>query len=332
MDNKLIILKKFFIFIALMFLLDFSLGLLLKKYYFLQKSGWDYRTTYVIDSLKSGVLILGSSRASHHYSPDIIEDSLKVSTYNGGRDGCGIFYYYGLLKSALRRYRPNIVVLDLRPFEFEKGQDDYDRLNILLPYFDANPELRPICLLRSKFERYKLFSRIYPYNSKLLSLMTTAFDLKRKINESRIKGYLIGDHKYNGPKPSEIFKNDLDTLKVAYFKKFIADCNLAKVKLIVCISPIYVRNPNNSSSIDVARKLCLAKGVPIYDYSKDPAYDNPKLFVDKYHLNRAGSTMFTKTFVSHMRAVLSSENIPPPAAKVAVKPIIAPAKNIRLHM
>ena len=36
------------------------------------------------------VLIMGSSRAHHHYVPEIISDSLGLSCYNTGKDGNGI--------------------------------------------------------------------------------------------------------------------------------------------------------------------------------------------------------------------------------------------------
>src|ERR1700750_706899 len=136
MSDKITILKKISLFIVLMVVLDWSIGYLLKKEYYSQKSGWDFRTTYVIDSVKSDVLILGSSRALHHYDPNIIQDSLHMTAYNGGRDGCEMFYDYGVLTSALKRYHPKLVVLDMRPSEFEKDQDGYDRLNMLLPYYD----------------------------------------------------------------------------------------------------------------------------------------------------------------------------------------------------
>ena len=307
MNDKIIILRKFLLFIVLMLLLDFSIGFMLRKIYFSQKSGWDYRTTYVINEVKSDVLILGSSRASHHYNPSIIEDSLKLSAYNGGRDGCTIFYYYALLKSALERYHPKVVVLDLRPLEFEQDQDAYDRLSILLPYYESHPEIRPICLLRSKFERYKLLSKMYPYNSKLFSSITTLFNLKRKINESQLKGYLQLDGVYDGSsKQIQSYANKIDTNKVAYFKNFINTCQTAHVKVIVCASPVFVKMLNTSKTIEMAKDICKDTHTPFFDYTNTAEFDDQKLFADYNHLNGVGAAKFTETFIAKLRATLNA--------------------------
>ena len=45
---------------------------------------------YVCKESNEDVLIFGSSRAKHHYVPDIIEDSLSMTCYNTGEDGNGI--------------------------------------------------------------------------------------------------------------------------------------------------------------------------------------------------------------------------------------------------
>jgi len=101
MDDKIILLRRFLLLVILMVVLDYSVGYFLKKTYFSQKSGVDYRTTYAINGVRSDILILGSSRATHHYNPSIIEDSLKMSAFNGGRDGCSIFYYCDRISNGI---------------------------------------------------------------------------------------------------------------------------------------------------------------------------------------------------------------------------------------
>ena len=307
MNDKIKILKKFSVFFVLVFALDFSIGFILRKIYFSQKSGWDFRTTYVINEVKSDVLILGSSRAAHHYNPSIIEDSLKLSTYNGGRDGCTVFYHYALLKSVLKRYHPKVIVLDVMPLEFEQDQNAYDRISALLPYYDSHPEIRPICLLRGKFERFKLLSKMYPYNSKLFSSITTLFNLKRKINESQLKGYLQLNNIYDGSaNPTTIYANNIDTAKVTYFKNFINTCRSEHVKVIVSVSPLYIKMRNNSKSIEIARNFCNDTHTPFLDYTKATGFEDRKLFSDYNHMNGTGATKFTEIFISKIRTTLNS--------------------------
>lgn len=67
---------------------------------------------------KHEILIMGSSRAHHHYVPSIFEDSLGYDCYNAGYDGNGVILAYPLLENMLNRYKPRLVI-----FEVSKGFD-----------------------------------------------------------------------------------------------------------------------------------------------------------------------------------------------------------------
>jgi hypothetical protein len=71
-------------------------GAILRHYYFSQTSGSWYRTTYSIDSTRADILVFGSSRANHHYVPEVFEDSLNMSFYNTGQDGNLILNNYAI--------------------------------------------------------------------------------------------------------------------------------------------------------------------------------------------------------------------------------------------
>ena len=68
-----IFLIKTFIFLTILIMLDFSIGSILQYFYFKQKSGLLYRTTYSLDSTRADLLVLGSSTATHHYNSEIFE-------------------------------------------------------------------------------------------------------------------------------------------------------------------------------------------------------------------------------------------------------------------
>ena len=58
------------------------------------------------------IIILGSSRASHHYIPRIIEDGLGMTCFNAGQDGNGIILQYGRWKMISERYTPKMIIYD----------------------------------------------------------------------------------------------------------------------------------------------------------------------------------------------------------------------------
>ena len=173
---------KLFTFLLLIFAIDYCVGQLLSYFYFKQKSGVDYRTTYSINITKEDILIFGSSRANHHYHPHIFKSRLHMSYYNAGRDGTSIIYHYALLKGVLKRYSPKIIILDILNKEFQKNADSYEKISPLLPYYNSHPEIRSIVQLRSRYEKHKLFSKIYPFNSAVLKIAMGNAGTGKKLN------------------------------------------------------------------------------------------------------------------------------------------------------
>ena len=50
------------------------------------------KTAYTVEKVNADVVVIGSSKASHHYVPQMLEDSLGMTVYNCGQDGCFLLY------------------------------------------------------------------------------------------------------------------------------------------------------------------------------------------------------------------------------------------------
>ena len=286
--NKIILVLLF------VFFLDFSVGKLLEFLYFKQSSGLFYRTTYSFNKACESILVFGSSRANHHYYPTIFTEKFNTTFYNTGRDGNGIFFQYAVLKSVLKRYRPKLILLDYYG-SFKYNQSEYDKISSILPYYNTNPEIRNIIYLKSPFERIKLFSKIYPFNSKILTIMTGLFEFN-KDRKKDFNGYvpLYGewdkDIKYSTKSDSYIIDNN----KVKIIKDFIELCKINNVPLIIVYSPIYEKNANNKE-ISFIKNLAKKQNIQFLDYSSDSIFlNNRTLFKDPTHLNNKGAVLFSK--------------------------------------
>ena len=64
------------------------------------------KTYFSLNEVSTPIVIVGSSRASHHYVSNIIEEKLNLETYNVGRDGCFFSYNCCVVNSILDRYCP----------------------------------------------------------------------------------------------------------------------------------------------------------------------------------------------------------------------------------
>ena len=289
---------KFLILFLIVFVLDFFIGSGLRYLYFKQHNGFQFRTTYSLEKTNADILIFGSSRANHHYDTKMLENRLKMSCYNVGRDGTGIFYHTAILKGILKRYTPKIIILDLRRWEFEKENLNYERIALLLPYYKSHPEMQPIVELKSKYEKYKLLSGIYPFNSSMFSILVG--NLKRN-GATEIKGYLP----INGTmkvlpteKKKEINQGTIDTTQVATYETFIKDCVKAGVELHIFCSPYFSGTEEQDLSIELEKKIAEKHNIQYHDYSYDTAFFNkPLLFADNSHLNQEGAQLFTNIII-----------------------------------
>lgn len=293
-NKYLYFLLKLFILFVILVALDFTIGNVLNYFYFRQESGMQFRTTYSIEKTRADVLIFGSSRANHHYEPDSFEKRLNLSFYNSGRDGNFIFYNYAVLKGVLKRYRPQIIILDFTRGEFNRRQESYDRISSLLPYYRTHPEIRPIIELKSPYEKLKLLSFIYPFNSSILTIAIGNTEYNKRRWEDNM-GYVPLTMLNNKSilADSTNWTPELDRVKVKVFESFIRDCTKSRVKLYIICSPYFIRFIKNDNSIILGESIAKKYGVAFYDFSNDTTLTNkPKLFADRDHLNDVGAKVF----------------------------------------
>lgn len=289
----------FAVFLAILVALDIFIGSMLERFYYSMKSGVQYRTTYAIEETKADIVVFGSSRAIHHYKPDIFEDRLNMSFYNAGRDGEeSSLYHYGVLKGMMKRYTPKIVILDLMEGELGNSLYSYDRLASLSPYYNKHPEMRTVIELRSKNEKVKILSGIYPFNSLVLSILSGALDKNGNKNKDT-KGYLPVPASSIISKPLLTRDNTkeyiLDSTKIRILASFINDCIQAKIKLYIVCSPYYEKASGSDFSIQYIKQMATKSGVPFLDFSHENFYlESPKLFGDSWHLNDSGAQIFSK--------------------------------------
>ncbi len=297
---KIFLLKLLFL-AGVVFCTDFAVGKVLRHYYFSQKSGVQYRTTYAMEQTTAKVLVFGSSKATHNYRTDILEKELDMNCYNAGRDGNFIFYHYAVLQSVLKRYKPSLVILDFAGGEFRVSQDSYDRLSLLLPYYKNHPEIRAVTAMKSQYEKIKMLSSVYPYNSSVLTIISG--NRTPGIAED-INGYLPLYKEW--PDSIRYIKNEdsypVDSMKVKYFKAFLADCKNAGIKVCVVNSPYFQLSGKTDYSVAIAKSVADSLQVPFADFSaKDIFLNDRRLYADVAHLNDSGARIFTQLLADEMK-------------------------------
>lgn len=309
MQTKIVI-RNLLLFASILICLDLAMGRLLEYFYFQQKSGLMYRTTYAMDSTTAETLIFGSSRANHHYVPEIFEDSLQTTYYNTGRDGNFLFFNYAVFKSILSRYQPKRVIFDINPDEFIFRVRDYDRLSTLLPYYRRHSEIRDLIHLRSPLEHIKLLSATYPYNSMLTTIVVgnMAFNKSRKSDN---KGYVALHRQMKDELPDSVrsssgpMKIILDDHKIRTLMEIIRECRERKIDIFFVQSPRYMISGKDATN-EYFAEICRQNHISYFDLSQSPAFlTRPGLFADPGHLNDQGAREFSNMVVGRINSEIA---------------------------
>ncbi|MEJ7586601.1 MAG: hypothetical protein WKI04_03455 [Ferruginibacter sp.] len=274
----------------------------MKRYYFKQESGYDYLTTYSIKKASADIMVFGSSRAVNIFNTEIFEEKLGVTCYNAGRYGEPVFYHYAVLKTVLKRGTPKLAILSMDAGNFSNNPEAYDRITALLPYYQEHPEIRPVVELKGPYEKLKMLSNIYPYNSLILPIITGNSEYSKK-KYLHIKGFIPLKRIFDGPLRTFDYskEKDLDTVKINAYRSFITDCIHAKVQLFIICSPYMINAIGTDRSIREAKKIAQEYNIKFLDYSQDSSYTTrPELFADYRHLNEDGVKAFNNTIIDQI--------------------------------
>jgi hypothetical protein len=271
-------------FIALLIVMDQFIGFCLAKLYFSQKTGQNQSLTYIIKNCMADVVVFGNSRAQPHYISKLISDSLNLSCYNAVIDGGhSILLQATLIDVLTKRYSPKIIILEFDPQGIVHFPGDYDRLSVLLPYVSGNPEILSTVLLRSIYERVKLQSSIYPFNSQIINIIrfNTSLNAARKKD---FDGYvpIVGTMNFIPSKFNadllyqETKKQDIDSNMIVALKKISHRCKEKNIRLYIFNSPTYNKiNPfaESSSSVEIASmKIIQENQIHFFNFSHDSTF------------------------------------------------------------
>ena len=295
------------VFVVLAFVADRGFGCLSEKFYYSSKYGIFRRNIYCLTESKDEVLIFGSSRAAHHYVPQVFEDSLGLSCYNCGSDGECIYYHYAILSSYIERGDlPKMVVLDVNSSDVcvsHTGTFDLDcALDRLAPHYGQYASIDSLFALNGWKETLKMNLMTYRYNSKLVQAIKCNF-----IPWPEDRGYeaLIG----SSLDSTDVFKisDEMDAAeyeenKIVYLRKFISACKDNGIPMVIAHSPSFGYTP--SEGLDYIRSVALEYGVPYLDYGKDERFMSPRLFKDGSHLNDEGAKSYSVAVVAEIKKLL----------------------------
>ena len=237
------------------------------------------------------IVILGSSRAHHHYVPSVLADSLGLIAYNGGVDGNGIVLAWGLYQMITDRYYPKLLIYDVTTgFDIQENPADGKDIRYLgnLRPYSMNSKINSIVSRIDPLERYKCISAMFRYNSKIVDLVKDQLSSRGLSTD----GYcpLFGELKGKAiPRADELLPTD--NLKLEMLEKLVSKTKHDNVKIVVVASP--KRGAVSSYAFLPIRDVCMRYNIEFWDYYTDSCFQRNDYFQDNVHLNDKGAKAFT---------------------------------------
>lgn len=272
------------------------------------------KTEFALNEVSTPVVIVGSSRASHHYVTQMVEDSLGLEAYNVGRDGCYLGYNICVINSILDRYSPEIIIWENSSSSLYAGSDD--PLESLYPYYGNNPWVTEVVNSGENGSvRLCLRSSLYRYNSMIIRVTMRWFgksdgiDIDKGYDPLVPKKWIVREDAGQESKCNDL----LDSHKVAMLEDIFQKAQTRGVKLIMAESPIYSDSYAGEPSLSLAEteveKLAVEYGVRYIDNRGMREFvGHPEYFNDRTHLNRTGAELYTRLFLEQLKNILNQNN------------------------
>lgn len=245
------------------------------------------------------LLIMGSSRAFHHYIPEVLEKELNISVYNSGFKGTSIYYQYILLANLLKNHKPKYILLETGEEhlnKFENGAFSIDDIKRIMYFKGRIPNTEYIYSKLPYSFLYNLNS--VKYNNEALSLAKGLF------KKDSTKGFeaLSGNLPIQEPYRSIDKDNVEDTEKLEILNDFCELCNKENIKLILVNSPRYLlfKKGYYNSIMDIAVK----QNIDFIDYQNDSISRTVSWFRDVDHLNKTGALEYSKIVSKRLKKSL----------------------------
>lgn len=307
---------KVIIFIGLLFIVDMSIGasfvslkdIGLKKN---PENMW-LKTPFVVEKVNSDVVIIGSSKASHHYIPKIIYDSLGLSAYNCGQDGCFFLCQNCVINMMLDRYKPKMIIWDIQPNSFFGDKPkEYQNFRYLSPYYHINHWAKDYIDSESAKMELRMYSKLFSYNSKALNYVFPLIAGSSKTERGYIAlpndGYKFPEKKAEKTEEPQYTSNK-KYLNLLYTT--LKRCKKENVDIQLFISPEY--NYESKSFKDAVKdisRIANQNSVPFHNFHTIGNSNDSTLFKDTSHLNAKGAQIYTNLVVKELNIITSKSPI-----------------------
>ena len=258
----------------------------------------------LIKNVDTDIIFIGNSAILNSVNPEIIEDCLSMTCYNGGTTGQGVFFFETIIDCILQRHTPKMFVVGLRPEEIggNVGEGIYD---VLKPYYGIGyTSIDEHFNKTSGFDHFLLHSNLLRYNTIWMRVLLYMLVDDTKYPEN---GFMPMNVPSNFPqvKQIETYEEPVKA-KLECIERIIQKCQARKIKIVICYPPtLNSFKKKDLPCVKAIKDLCRRYKAPcLIDYNNKFFQNHPELFYDNGHVNKNGAEKYSILLATNIHYTL----------------------------
>ncbi len=296
-------------------ILDFTTGTVCDKimYKLPNFSGQLAKDNYRLNRVDKDIIIIGSSRGSHHYVTNMLGDSINkytghnYSIYNAAIDGKFINSNSCATESILKRYSPELIIFEVGESELFQSDDKKSDLEFSAPHYRYNNVVRSYLDSLGWKKQVVMKSNLYRYNGNLLRIVSSFITVGDSTGYEPLYNVMKPDLSKNKSTQTEKKEPVYDSYSLKNFTRVLKICKENGIHLVCVSSPRYRPHSDNK----YLSELCAKYDIPYIErYDTELFNNNPQYFQDASHLNNDGASVYTnlffqdlKQYIQHLKVV-----------------------------
>lgn len=301
-------LRSILLFVLILIVLDRVVGWTFRTLYFRTKAGEGGGLINFALQQNPEILILGSSRAKHHFDPEILSKALSMSAYNAGINGQD-FLYASMLLDVRRQVgsNPKVILFHIDPNSLGENADEITKAKVFSYYLERSAVVRAI-LFRTVADRLKYLSLSYRANGKVLPILSNL-----KSSAESTNGFVALNGAMNVPVAYDRRTPPPWPLKLKFLDEIVKNCQANGSKLFFVSSPRFLvdeveRKENQvwrAQMAEILKPYPQVEFIELNSFSQPEIFQRPELYRDSSHLNRAGAETFSNLLASDLQRRLA---------------------------
>ena len=244
---------------------------------------------------KADIIVLGASKANHHYITDSLEQYFHMSVCNAGIDGDNIVTSMVQFNAMAKKHPPKIVIIDLSAGQMADEWEPFFLTHKC--FYGIEPNYTSI--INNNFnwsERIKLHSSLFRLNEVLLDVVQSY-----GTGETNSKGFIplygTNSELYHKIKDYQRGEYDFGSYHEQCLDDIVKKCKNFGSRVYIVNSPTLITYTNGVC--EEFNDYCVRRDVKFVNYENDTTFINhPDLFKDFNHLNIKGAELFIQNFIN----------------------------------